>query len=113
MISRAPVIEINRYLKVRRSVRAIVVAGFFGCIAIAVYGWLHEGEPFVNTDAFFATLVTPGIVALLAAEFLRRSKCPRCGNRFAAAAGDKRWNNFISHCANCGLRLDGANTSEF
>ena len=113
MSTSAGVAEINRYLTARRAVRIVVVIGYFGFIALAVFGWLHENEPFAQSNGFFALVVAPGLVALLAGEYLRRSKCPRCGERFAARVGDKRWNNFAAKCENCGLRIDGANASEF
>ena len=104
--------DFRRYLKLRRVAQIVVVASFVGFIALAVFGWVRSDEPFANTDAFFAAVVAPALVALLGGEFLLRSKCPRCGERFAARPGEARWRNFSSHCVNCGLRLDDAGQSK-
>ncbi len=102
---------IGRSLGIRRAVRAFVVFGFYGCLAMGLASWAWAGHPLVRSPAFISALVVLGFATLTGALYLRRSPCPRCGHPYAEKVGGRHRNNFTSECLNCGLRIDAANAS--
>jgi hypothetical protein len=102
------VAQAQLFLKVRRALRVIVVAGFYGATAMGLGLWLAKSHPVVQGRAYFAVMVILGLAAVVGGYLLRIARCPRCGRHYAVRADGKRRNNFTSQCLNCGLRIDGS-----
>lgn len=104
-----PLDQILLFVKVRRALRAIVVVGFYGCIAMALAKWGWHDHPAVHMRSYIALMTILGLAAITGGFLLRIARCPRCGELFAVKRVGKHRNNFTSECLNCGLRLDGSN----
>lgn len=107
-----PLLQIQLFLKVRSALRVIVVAGFYGCVAMALARWVWADRPLVHLRSYLALMAFLGVAAVIGGFLLRIGRCPRCGHVFAVRADNKMRNNFTSQCVNCGLRLDGSNAAE-
>lgn len=107
-----PVPQILAFLKVRTLIRAVVVVGFYGCVAMGLAKFAWNDQPVVHMPSYVALMTVLGVAAILGGFLLRIARCPRCGGHFAAREGAKGRNNFTSACLNCGLRLDGSNAAE-
>ena len=104
-----PLSQILLFIRVRRVLRAIVIAGFYGCVALALAKWAWFGHPEVHMRSYTALMVILGLAAICGGFLLRIARCPRCGGLFSVRADPKARNNFTSECMNCGLKLDGSN----
>jgi hypothetical protein len=107
-----PLAQILLFLKIRSVLRVVVIAGFYGCIALAIGKWIWADQPAVHMRSYIAFMVILGLAAICGGYLLRIARCPRCGELFAVRAQGRARNNFTSKCMNCGLRLDGANAAE-
>jgi len=107
-----PLPQVLLFLKVRSALRVIVIAGFYGCVALALAKGIWSDHAAVHMRSYIALMVILGLASVCAGFLLRIGRCPRCGELFAARAQGKGRNNFTSQCMNCGLRLDGSNASE-
>ena len=106
-----PLPQILLFLKVRNSLRVIVVAGFYGCVGLALAKWFWSGYEIVHMRSYIVLMIFLGLAAVTGGFLLRIARCPRCGHVFSVRTGAKARNNFTSECMNCGLRLDGTNAS--
>ena len=104
--------QILLFLKLRKIVRATVIVGFYGCVALALGKMAWANEPAVHMRSYTALMVILGLAAICGGLLLRVARCPRCGLHFAARAQGRGRNNFTSQCMNCGLKLDGSNAAE-
>jgi hypothetical protein len=107
-----PLPQILLFIKMRRVLRAMVIVGFYGCIALALGKWAWSDQAAVHMRSYTALMVILGLAAICGGLLLRIARCPRCGQPFAARANPKARNNFTSRCMNCGLALDGSNATE-
>jgi hypothetical protein len=104
-----PLDQILLFLKVRSVLRVVVIAGFYGCIAMAIAKWVWSDDAVVHMRSYIALMTILGLAALTGGFLLRIGRCPRCGELFAVRRAGRHRNNFTSACLNCGLRLDGSN----
>ena len=107
-----PLPQILLFLKIRNLLRVIVIAGFYGCVALALAKWAWSDDPVVHMRSYIALMTILGLAAITGGILLRIGRCPRCGQVFSVRAVGKGRNNFTSACLNCGLRLDGSNATE-
>jgi hypothetical protein len=107
-----PLPQILLFIKARRVLRVLVIAGFYGCIAMALAKWTWNGEAVVHMRSYIAFMTILGIMAIVGGFLLRIARCPRCGELFAVRREGRHRNNFTSQCLNCGLRLDGSNAAQ-
>ena len=107
-----PLPQILLFIKARRMLRVIVIAGFYGCVALALGKWIWAGHPAVHMRSYMASMVILGLAAVAGGFLLRIGRCPRCGELFAVRREGKHRNNFTSLCLNCGLQLDGSNAAD-
>jgi hypothetical protein len=108
-----PLPQILLFLKVRNALRLIVIAGFYGCAALALGRLMWADAPAVQARSYLVVMVILGLAAITGGYLLRIGRCPRCGHVFAVRTGARGRNNFTSACLNCGLRLDGSNAADY
>lgn len=108
-----PLPQVLLFLKVRNVLRATVIVGFYGCIALAIATWVWADRAVVHMPSYVALMALLGVAAVVGGVLLRIGRCPTCGHVFAVRSDNKSRNNFTSQCLNCGLRLDGSNASEY
>jgi hypothetical protein len=107
-----PLAQVLLFLKIRTVLRAIVIAGFYGCVALALAKWIWSDDPVVHMRSYIALMTILGLAAIVGGILLRIARCPRCGEVFSVRTHGKQLrNNFTSACLNCGLKLDGSNAS--
>jgi hypothetical protein len=103
----------------RNVLRVVVIAGFYGCVALGLARLIWADQPAMQARAYLALMAIVGLAAVTAGFLLRIGRCPVCGHVFAVRAdcnsrnNIKRRNNFTSQCLNCGLRLDGSNAADY
>ena len=107
-----PLGQILLFLKVRSALRALVIVGFYGCVAMGIAKWVWNDQAVVHMRSYIVLMTIVGLATVVGGVLLRIARCPRCGHPFSVRTAGKARNNFTSACMNCGLRLDGSNASD-
>jgi hypothetical protein len=108
-----PLDQILIFIKVRNVLRVVVIAGFYGCVALALSRWIWSEHAVVHMPSYILLMALVGLAATAGGLLLRIARCPACGRFFAVSAATGKRNNFTSQCMNCGLRLDGVNARDY